>query len=388
MKVVSVSTIFPSLEIPAPGIFIKERLLGLPEDIEASVLRLRPWFPGLGLIKPEQRLSYPAQESVQGLSVADRRFSYLPGIQKHRDGDLLARGLDRFLNEFGGSVDLIDAHFAFPTGFGAVKVGKKRGKPVCITLRGTLASYAHDARRTKLKEALLGADRIIAVSASLGKLAEEITGQSLDVRVIGNGIDVDKFVQMDRCVCRQYLGLHEEGPTLLTVGGLVPRKGVHRVLDALPALLKDHPNLKYLVVGGASVEGDFAAEVKSKIINLGLEKVVDLVGAVDHGSLPTYYGAADVFCLSTANEGWANALQESLACGTPVVTTDVGGNREVVGSENHGIVVPFGEPDILRDAIVDALNRDWDHEEISRWGRRRSWRDVGKEVAEVFREIG
>ncbi|MFT7618967.1 MAG: teichuronic acid biosynthesis glycosyltransferase TuaC [Planctomycetota bacterium] len=386
MRVLSVSTIFPSADNPGPGVFIKERLLGLPADVHKEVLRLRPWFPGLSALKPRIGNRYSKFEDALGLPVHDREFFYIPGFMKGMDGSFLARRLRQFINSQTQKPDLIDAHFAFPTGFGACEVGESLGIPVCITLRGTLASYADDTRRPKLITALSKADKIISVSQSLADLAEDLVGKSLDIRVIGNGIDTKAFAPQDKAESRAQLGIERAAPMLLTVGGLVPRKGVQRVLDVLPSILKSHPDLIYVVVGGASVEGNFEHTLRAKIAELNLEDSVRLEGAVDHHMLPGYYSAADVFCLSTANEGWANALQESLACGTPVVTTDVGGNSEVVGDDLHGLVVPFDDPKALEHAILTSLQKEWQSGEIAKWGRRRSWQDVGKEVADVFRE--
>ena len=387
MRVLSTATIFPGSATPGQGVFIKERLRGLPGNVQREFLRLRPWFPGLSWARRDRARFAPPSEMVDGIEVHDRRFFYLPGLMKQRDGDFFATGLRRFVEDRRGDFDLIDAHFAYPAGYAAVQVGRELDLPVCVTLRGTLASYASDARREKLVATLEGADRIIAVSQSLADLADELTGRDLGVRVIGNAVDRSRFSAGDRAAARARLGLESEGPVLLTVGGLVPRKGVHRVLEVLPAIVEEHPGLRYLVAGGGGVEGDSGAMVREQIDNSGLAAQVELLGAVPHAELADYYRAADLFVLATSNEGWANAIQEALACGCPVVTTDVGGNREVVGADAHGIVVPFGDPDALRDALRAALESDFDRAAISAWGGRRDWQDVGREVMAVFEEI-
>ena len=78
MKVLSLSTIFPSRENPGPGVFIKERLASLPDDCETTVLRLRPWFPGASLLGKSDG-DWPLREQLEGLDVHDRQFFYLPG---------------------------------------------------------------------------------------------------------------------------------------------------------------------------------------------------------------------------------------------------------------------------------------------------------------------
>ena len=352
------------------------------------MVRLRPYFPLLGLFRPHLGMGVPRVEEVDGMTVHDVRFFYLPCVTKARDGHRLASSLARYLRSAKRELpDVLDAHFCFPTGAGAVEVGRAIKRPVVMTLRGTLASYADDARRPKLIEALRGADRVISVSRALAATAKGIAGEDLNVQVIPNGVHTDRFCRGSASDARRQLALPESAPILLTVGGLVPRKGVHRVLSALPELIKQYPDLLYVVVGGRSAEGNDKQRIRRLTRDLGVEEHVRFVGAVLHTDLPLWYQAASLFVLSTANEGWANVLQESLATGTPVVTTDVGGNREVVGSDDHGIVLPFDDSAALVEGVATALERDWDTRVIAEWGGRRSWQDVGREVMSVYQEV-
>ena len=386
MRVLTVSTIFPSSVMPGQGVFVKQRAAHLPDDIEVEVWRPRPWFPLIGLGRRHQAGGFPAQEVIDGLSVRDLRFFYTPGVFKQHDSRFLAKRLLRELKRLDRLPDLIDAHFAYPTGHAAVLAGRELGIPVTITLRGTITSYRGDARVEKMREALLGARRVMSVSASLADVAREIAGPDLAVDVIPNGIDTAVFGPGDRTEARRKLGIDADAQVLLTVGGLVPRKGAHRVIAAMPELLAGHPSALYLFVGGGGVEGDYGTEVRKLIADKGCEEQVKLVGEVAHDSLVDYYRAADLFVLATSNEGWANVIQEALACGTPVVATDVGGNREVVGDARHGILVPLDDGPALQSALRQGLESRWDHEAIATWGRRRGWPEVGESVAAVFRE--
>ena len=386
MHVLSVTPLFPSSAAPAPGVFVKERLKNLPSDVRTTVVRCRPHFPLVGFLKPHLGRSFPAFETVEGLPVHDLRFPYVPGAFKAQDGDRLGRALIAFVERHGADFDLFDAHFTHPTGCGAVIAAARFGRPTVITERGTIGSYLGDGRRGKMRAALLAATRLVAVSESLARIMREVAGKDLDVRVIGNGVDAARFAPGDCAQARRALGLEGRGPVLLTVGGLVPRKGVMRVIEILPEILAKHPEAVYVVVGAGGAEGDYEAACRAAVGAKGLEGSIRFEGAVAPAALPDYYRAADVFCLSTTNEGWANVLQESLAVGTPVVTTDVGGNREVVGSPDHGIVCRPADATALCDALLAALGTRWDRSAISAWGRRRDWRDVGLEVEAVFRE--
>lgn len=386
MRVLTVSTIYPGVTTPGAGGFIHSRQRCLPPGHDVTVARMRPWFPMIGMLR-RHLAAPPALEERDGIAIHDVPFRYLPGMLKHRDGFGLARALSRFVEQGDVRPDVLDSHFAYPAGFGAVTAGRRLGLPVTVTLRGTMGSYLGDGRRRRIVEGLRGADRVIAVSRSLADLARDVCGDDLEVSVIPNGIDTTCFAPGDRAAARAAIGIAQDRPVVLTVGGLVPRKGMHRVIEALTGPLVSERDVLYVVVGGGGVEGDYGATLRAMVAERGLERNVDFVGAVDHAVLADYYRAADVFALATANEGWANALQESLACGTPVVTTDVGGNREVVGSEDNGIVVPLDDAEALAAALASALDTGWDRARIAEWGGRRDWSDVGREVAAVYAEI-
>jgi glycosyltransferase involved in cell wall biosynthesis len=159
------------------------------------------------------------------------------------------------------------------------------------------------------------------------------------------------------------------------------------VLEVLPRLHRRHPDLLYVVVGGGSVEGDMSGELARMIREKDLEGRVRLEGPRPPQILPAYYSAADLFVLPTTNEGWANVLVESLACGTPVVTTDVGGNREVVCRDTLGIVIPTGDRGALEEALVTGLARSWNRTAIAAHAARRDWSQVAHEVVRVFRKV-
>jgi teichuronic acid biosynthesis glycosyltransferase TuaC len=90
--------------------------------------------------------------------------------------------------------------------------------------------------------------------------------------------------------------------------------------------------------------------------------------------------AADVFCMASRREGWPNVVNEALACGTPVVATDVGAVPEMITSEAYGAIVPPTDDEALERALETALARHWDRTEIARWGQSRGWPEVAREV--------
>ncbi len=257
--------------------------------------------------------------------------------------------------------------------------------PVTITLRGTEVPLARTRLRRRLMLAAVGAaDQVFAVADSLRRHVAALGADGSRIEVIGNGVDSDKFRPADRAAARRRYGIAADAPTLISVGGLVPRKGFHRVIDCLPELRRRHPGLRYLVVGGPSPEGDMTHALREQVETLGLQDCVTFIGPVPAAELRWPLSAADVFVLATANEGWANVFLEAMACGLPVVTTDVGGNREVVSDASLGTVVPFGDQEALTEALDWTLSARWDRAAIRDHARANDWEGRVDRIEQAF----
>lgn len=377
--IVVLSSLFPSQLQPGAGLFIRERMFRVGQRLPLSVVAPSPWFPLQGLLrrfKPHFRPGAPRYEKQAGVDVWFPRFLSIPGVLKGLDGWLMAIGayatLRRLQRE--GRLDIIDAHFAYPDGYAASLLGNWLQVPVTITLRGTETRHLEDARLAPLLlKALQRATRVFSVSESLKKLVVARGAAPAKIEVVGNGVDTVRFSPRDRVTARASLGLSPSAPVLISVGGLVSRKGFHRVIEILPQLRRDFPGLVYLVVGGPSAEGDNRAELETQVAGLGLQDCVHFLGPRSPDVLADVLSAADVFVLATSNEGWANVFLEAMACGLPVVTTDVGGNREVVRDASLGVVVPFGDAQLLAGALAAALGRNWDRAAIRRYAEENSW---------------
>jgi glycosyltransferase involved in cell wall biosynthesis len=128
-------------------------------------------------------------------------------------------------------------------------------------------------------------------------------------------------------------------------------------------------------------------ELKRQVAAAGLQEAVRFLGTLPPEKLREPLSAADVFVLATRNEGWANVFLEAMACGLPVVTTDVGGNAEVVCRADLGTVVPFGDAGRLQGAISDALQRVWDTAAIRRHAEANTWDRRVEELVGAFRVL-
>lgn len=388
--VVVLSSLFPSERQPMAGLFVRERMFRVGRDLPLSVVAPTPWFPLQGWLRrfrPAFRPGAPHHERQAGHDVWFPRFFSVPALLKQWDGAFMALcaypRLKRLQRQ--GRLDVLDAHFAYPDGYAATRLKRWLGVPVCITLRGTESRLAADpAIRPLLRQALLEADQVLAVSTSLARVAQSLDVPAAKVRVVGNGVDIDRFQPLAQDEARRRLGIPPHARVIVTVGGLVERKGFHRVMACLPELRRRHGEVLYLVVGGPSPEGDWTGRLHALRDELGLGEAVRFLGPVAPRELAPVLSAADVFALSTRHEGWANVLLEAMACGLPVVATDVGGNAEVVCRDTLGALVPFDDHNALLEALGQALLRSWDRQAIRSHALANTWDERVRTLHEIF----
>ena len=386
------SSLFPSAGQPNAGLFIRERMFRVGKHLPIVVVAPQPWFPGQQLIqwfRPHFRPMAVKREVLDGVVVHRPRFFCLPGVLKWTDGLFMA--LSSFLTVRrcvrDHHANIIDAHFGYPTGYAAVLLGRWLRLPVMLTLRGKEERQARTPVAVALKRAISNADQIITVSAALRALAIEQGVDPTRVQVIGNGVDLAKFTAVPRMDARRQLDLPDDAEVLVSVGTLVERKGFHRVIECLPKLLPAHPRLHFVVVGGAGPEGDMAARLQSQVRTLRLEDRVHFMGPLPSDRLKVPLSAANVFVLATSYEGWANVFLEAMACGLPVVTTDVGGNAQVVNDRSLGRIVPFGDSQRLQEAIHEALCTAWDRQSIRAYAESNSWDGRMQPLLDAYHQL-
>jgi Glycosyltransferase len=392
-RIVVFTTLFPNPGQPNAGLFIRERMFRVGQTLPLKVVAPVPWFPFQGLIrrwKPHFRPEAPRAQIQAGIEILHPRFLSVPGIFKSLDGVFMALGsfptLLRLKRRF--DFQIIDSHFAYPDGYAAALLGRWLKVPVTITLRGTEARLSRNffSRRLIFK-ALTRAARIFSVADSLKRNAMALGIAADRIRVVGNGVDANKFNPIPQNEARCELSLPIDVPVLVSIGGLCERKGFHRVIECLPGLRESFPGIRYLIVGGPSSEGDWSERLKQQVSELGLDETVRFLGSMPPDRLKVPLSAANMFVLATRNEGWANVFLEAMVCGLPVVTTDVGGNAEVVCKPELGKVVPFGDRRALSQAIADTLEIDWDRKEIVNYAHANSWDQRVAVLISEFKQI-
>jgi teichuronic acid biosynthesis glycosyltransferase TuaC len=386
------SHLFPSLAQPNAGLFIRERMFRVAQHLTIVVVAPQPWFPLQSLVRffrPHFRPPAARFEVMQGIEVHRPRFLCVPGVLKWSDGFFMAAGsfftVRRLVKR--DRLNAIDAHFGYPDGYAATLLGRWLKLPVMITLRGKEERQLRTDVAKPLRQAILGANRIVCVSWALKDIAVRVGANPDCTSVIGNGIDLSKFRPRPRDEARRALNLPVDAKVLVSVGTLVERKGFHRVIPCLPTLIKNFPDLHYIVVGGAGPEGDNSAALKTLVEAAGLQRNVHFLGPYLPESLPLPLSAADVFVLATSYEGWANVFLEAMACGLPVVTTSVGGNAEVIRSAELGTLVELGNQAALTNALTVALEKSWNRKAIMDYAESNAWERRIPPLLEEFEKL-
>lgn len=389
MRVLVLSSTFPSVSEPTRGTFVFERIRRVAQHCDLIVVAPVPWVPMNGWIRGA-RVDVPFLERRAGLTVYHPRFLSLPRYGKSLDAVLYALCLAPFVARIRWTFpfDVVDAHFEYPDGVGATILARLFQRPVMVTLRGKIVRLStYHLHRLQLRWMLRHADRVLAVSSFLRDCAAGLGRPPHRVRVIRNGVDSALFAPMPQGTARRLCGLPESRRILLTVAALYEHKGQHMVIEALPGLTRRYPDLLYVMVGAGRPGEGYVQQLEQLAARLGVAEHVRFVSPQLHSELRPWFCASDLSVLLTRSEGWPNVVLESLACGVPVVATNVGGVPEILRDGVDGILVPYGDAPLFRDAIVRAFDSPWNRDELVRYAQSLGWTAVVDEVLDQLANV-
>jgi glycosyltransferase involved in cell wall biosynthesis len=264
------------------------------------------------------------------------------------------------------SSDLIHVHgHPYLSSLIAAKIAKKYSKPLVLTQHNTFIEYNNFWDQIeKLNDLAIGrevlkeAEKIIVVSNATKNYVLSLGADPEKIRVLHNGVDVNRFRPLTgvKDEMRKKLGISKDSSVVLTVRRLVYKNGIDTLIESAKVAVKKNPRLFFLVVG----KGPDFGKVKEKIEELGMQENFRLTGFISDEVLPFYYNVADFFVLpSKSGEGLPLVALEAMACGVPVIATNVGGISEVM-KEGSGKLVPPNSPDSLAEAILE-----FSHSELS-----------------------
>jgi teichuronic acid biosynthesis glycosyltransferase TuaC len=380
LRVLTLSTLYPNARQPQLGLFVERQTRGLAAlpDVEVEVVAGRglPVWPLS--FHPHYRplAALPREEQWGELKVHRPRFTVWPRLGEASAGRSLARAalplLRRIRERF--AFDIIDAEFFWPDGVAAMHLARALDLPFSVKARGSDIYHWGDVPGIgeQVRAAAEAADGLLAVSQSL---KDEMVARGMpsdEIRVHHTGVDLDLYRPLYRPALKAELEV--TGPLIVTVGALIERKGQRFALDAIARI----PGATIMFAGDGPDRKDLAW--RAEMIGFG-DGEVRFLGAQPPHEVARILAAADVMLLPTRAEGIANVWVEALACGTPIVTCEAGGAREVIDRPEAGRVVAR-EAEPLAQAVGELLANPPDPLEVRRAAERFSWERNARELRE------
>lgn len=294
-------------------------------------------------------ITYPHKEikDIDGIHVIGTKGLNIPGV----------RGLMFKLNAKNAlkdliqkeDIDIIHGHYLFPAGAAAVEVGNKHNIKTYVTAHGSDMFELYKRQpfmRSPIKKVLKNADGVFAVSNALKHeiIATGVRGIANKTKLSWNSVDIDKFSNKENDSFKQEYKLFDK-PIVLFVGNLIKRKNVDSLLEAKKIANSDY----YLVIVG---DGPLFKKLKKKAEE---EDIRDVIFTGSRNDVEDIIPSCDILILPSFSESFGLVLIEALACGKPVIGSDVGGISEIINND-VGLLVNPNKISSIADAIDNLVN--------------------------------
>ena len=315
--------------------------------------------------------------------------------------DHLPQFLDQvmsFCEDEGAEYDVVHSHYWLSAWLGQ-RMAQGLGIPHVVTFH-TLALIKMQSRAGEVepeeremveREAMLNADCIVAFSGHERDAMAGLYGADAGkVRLAPCGVDLDKFRPMDQGEVRKKLGLNGE-KVLLYVGRVEPLKGLDLLVETAAQIEVGEENVRMMVVGGGGPGEPETDRVRRLAEERQVHGLIDFVGRVDHDELPFYYNAADVCVVPSYYESFGLVALESMACGTPVVASRVGGLPTLVHHGHTGYLKSWRCPESFANSVEMIISSERLQESLGIAARRRAelmgWDNVASMISAEYRAL-
>ncbi|MEO7157776.1 MAG: glycosyltransferase, partial [Vicinamibacterales bacterium] len=384
--VVVLTTFFPSSVEPYRTVFVKNLVAAMRPCRNTTVVApvpVRPW--------PWRQPVPPREETIEGIPVIHPRFLALPGLDvlTPLTYALGVHGELRRLRATRGRF-VLHAHCAYPDGVAAALLARWLNVPCVVTAHGSdINVYAGRATlRRQLSWALSGAGGLVAVSRALTEQVRLLVRKTdVEIQCIPcAGFDPAMFGPRERQPQRDSLGIARHARVVVYVGQLVALKQVDCLISAWVALRdagRLHEDDRLVIVGAGPKEAVLRAQVGAA----GIAALVRFTGVLPQQEVSGWISAADVLSLPSRSEGMPNVIVEALACGVPVVASNVGGIPELIAEGRNGFLVPSGNTSALAEALIRALEHPFDRLAVRRSVEEFTWDRLARRNLELIDRI-
>ena len=276
--------------------------------------------------------------------------------------------------------DIVHAQRFYREGLAAFLAKVLLKKRYCIWCRGADVYLPWRFKGIASKLFLKRANAVIALTQNMKEKIHEICNR--DAFVIPNGIDLRRFESLYHQDTHTLAANGER--TILFVGRLHPVKGVAYLIEAMPVIIRKNPKVKLLLVG----DGEERQRLESLVAKLGLTEYTTFIGEISNEKVPQYIAASDVFVLPSLSEGLPVVTLEVIACGLPIVATNVGGIPEIVQDGENGFLVEPENSKAIAEKVLMLLGNDELRKQISQnnleKSKNYSWEAVVDKLEDVY----
>jgi glycosyltransferase involved in cell wall biosynthesis len=380
LRIAVVTRYFPNSAQPIHGRSAYQTLRVLAREADVRVFYPNSTYPSL--LKPRSR-TYNRLDplySLPDVNVSYYDYPALPLISRPLNGWRAARVLLPDVRRF--APDLVFSFVLYPYGYAALKIGQALSVPVvAMGIGSDVHSIGDRISAMHTRTVLRGVDFLATVSDDLRMKAVSMGAPPERTRTVLNGCDLSVFHVGDRLEARQQLHIDPTSKAVIYIGRMDIKKGLRELVDAATALRPHRPNLQVYLVG----EGPDTRLIESAVQASNAAGFIHVLPPCAFDDVAVWMAAADLVTLPSYMEGCPNVVLEALACGRPVVATNVGGIPEIM-SDQCGRLVPPRDPAALAKALASVLDNTWDAAAISaRWSR--SWNTVASELLEIFETL-
>jgi len=369
---------FPNSKDPYTTPFMPERARAISEIIDLDIVAPISYVPYLKNDLP------PITESFDGLAVSHPRYLGMPPFLWFMRGMSYYLMCRSFWHNNRPPVDLVHIEWIYPDAYAFIHYGKKFHMKMIGVIHGNeaIGYFENEKRRRYYMKALQGLDRIIAVSSDLKrKITNEYNISEHKIDVIPNGVDISKFPMMNKTRTRDMVGLPPDKKIGICIARLSEEKNLDILIRAISLLGVDSPLM--IVIGDGPLKGKL--EVMCESYNIK-DKFI-LKGSIPHNEIYKWLNAADFFCLPSQREGCPVVIHEALACGVPVVATNVGAIPDLIKSEEYGLLCRPSDAQELSKMIARSIVKSWNRECIAQYGRKFTWQSVAQDIVKVFEKV-
>jgi N-acetyl-alpha-D-glucosaminyl L-malate synthase BshA len=296
-------------------------------------------------------ITYPHKEikDIDGIHVIGTKGLNVPGVRGLMFKKNAKKALENLLEK--EDIDIIHGHYLFPAGAAAVEVGKKHNIRTYVTAHGSDMFELYKTQplmRSTIKKVLKDADGVFAVSNALRHeiVATGVVGIATKTKISWNSVDINRFSTKENDSFKKEFEL-EDKPIVLFVGNLIKRKNVGSLLEAKKIARSDY----YLVIVG---DGPLSKKLKKKVDE---ENIRDVIFTGSRDDVENIIPSCDVLVLPSFSESFGLVLIEALACGKPVIGSDVGGISEII-NDNVGLLVNPNKVSSIAKAIDKIIEED------------------------------